>query len=366
MIAFYISGHGFGHASRDVEIINAVAARRSDVRFLLRTSVAPWLLERTLNAQYQRDAEPCDTGVVQIDSLRLDARATIERARAFHAGLDRKAEREADVLRRAGASLVLADAPALACTAAARAGIPSVVIGNFTWDWIYAAYADELRSAPDLVPTVQGAYALAEEAWRMPMHGGFEAFTRIVDVPFVARHATHSRDDTLARLGLATADSGRKIALCSFGGYGVKDLDLASLDCLAEWDIVFTGSARPSNLSRGVRFFEEHEIYDSGVRYEDLVAAVDAVVTKPGYGIVSECIANRTAMVYTSRGHFAEYPVMVAEMSRYLRSAFLEQEALLAGRWVDALERVRRASEPLEHPPTNGADVIAEMIVARL
>ena len=30
--------------------------------------------------------------------------------------------------------------------------------------------------------------------------------------------------------------------------------------------------------------------------------AADVVVTKPGYGIISECIANDTAILYTSRG----------------------------------------------------------------
>ena len=39
-IAFYISGHGFGHASRQIEIINALAVRRSDLRILIRTAAA--------------------------------------------------------------------------------------------------------------------------------------------------------------------------------------------------------------------------------------------------------------------------------------------------------------------------------------
>ena len=39
--------------------------------------------------------------------------------------------------------------------------------------------------------------------------------------------------------------------------------------------------------------------------------AADVVVTKPGYGIIAECLANDTAIVYTSRGEFAEYDVLV-------------------------------------------------------
>ena len=36
-VVFYISGHGFGHASRQVEVINALAARRPDVRIAVRS-----------------------------------------------------------------------------------------------------------------------------------------------------------------------------------------------------------------------------------------------------------------------------------------------------------------------------------------
>ena len=375
ILAFYISGHGFGHASRDVEIVNALAARRADLQLLLRTSVTPWLLRRTIRMPFDLDPEPCDTGVVQIDSLRLDARATIERAREFHRTLDARAAREAALLRAKGVRLILADVPPLACAAGAAAGIPVIVVGNFTWDWIYGAYADELRAAPDLVPAIRRAYRQASEAWRLPLHGGFEAFEPpsragsggpgIRDMPFVARHATHERADTLERLGLGRGfrlEADRPLTLSSFGGYGVHGLDLASLDCLGSWDVILTGLERPSSLPDGVHFFEEEEIYDRGLRYEDLVAAADVVVTKPGYGIVSECLANDTAMVYTSRGHFAEYPVLVEGMRRFLRCEFLEQDALLAGRWLDALDRARTAPRPAEHPPTDGAEVIADII----
>ena len=47
--------------------------------------------------------------------------------------------------------------------------------------------------------------------------------------------------------------------------------------------------------------------------------AADVVVTKPGYGIIAECLANDTALLYTVRGHFIEYDVLVAAMPRFLR-----------------------------------------------
>jgi L-arabinokinase len=347
-VAFYISGHGFGHASRQIEIINAFARRRPDVGIFVRTAVARWLLDRTLAAPFELDDRPTDTGVVQIDSLHLDAEATIAAADDFHATLDGRTVHEAGLLRARDVRLVMADAPPLACAAAARAGIPSVVVSNFTWDWIYTEYHEYLSSAPRLVPAIQAAYRLANAAWRLPMHGGFEPFSQVIDVPFVARHATHTPAETRARLRLPAR---RKLVLPSFGGYGVGAIDLSSVDLDPSWHVIAVPDAA---------------IYDAGLRYEDLVRAADVVLSKPGYGIISECIANETALVYTSRGRFAEYPVLVREMPRYLRCAYLNNEALLAGRWRAALDAALSAPPPPERPPTNGAEVIADMIAARV
>ena len=238
-----------------------------------------------------------------------------------------------------------------------------MVLSNFTWDWIYVGYAEELKSARDLLPTLRAAYRGASQAWRLPLHGGFGTFERIIDVPFIARHAAHGRTAVRERLGLPFE---RPLALSSFGGYGLRDFNLHGLDCLDEWTVIVTGGGDAPPVPRGVCFLPEQRMYDAGLRYEDIVAAVDAVVTKPGFGIVAECLANGTAMLYTSRGNFREYEVMVAEMPRFLRCEFVPQDEMLAGRWREPLERLLKQPAPPERPATNGAEVVANMIGARL
>src|SRR5690349_21229035 len=94
-LAFYVSGHGFGHASRQVEIINTVARRAPDAAFLIRSTTAPWLLERTLTVPFSLDPQPVDTGVAQMDGLHLDPVATVEHAKRFYADFDARADAEA-------------------------------------------------------------------------------------------------------------------------------------------------------------------------------------------------------------------------------------------------------------------------------
>jgi UDP-N-acetylglucosamine:LPS N-acetylglucosamine transferase len=110
----------------------------------------------------------------------------------------------------------------------------------------------------------------------------------------------------------------------------------------------------------------EEAMYNAGVRYEDVVGAADAVVTKPGYGIVSECIANDTAMLYTSRGHFAEYDVLIEEIPKHLRAAFISHDDLYSGKWEPALNKLLAQPKPEKKPDTNGAEVAAEMLLKAL
>jgi L-arabinokinase len=144
----------------------------------------------------------------------------------------------------------------------------------------------------------------------------------------------------------------------------MPSLDLATIDCGEDWTIVTTDRVTTASgrVPDHVRLVEERAFIDSGFRYEDLVAASDVVLTKPGYGIIAECIATGAAMLYTSRGYFREYDLLVAELPRYLRSRFIGQDDLFAGRWREGLESVLTQRAPLETLATDGAGVAADIL----
>ena len=345
-IVFYVSGHGFGHASRDVELIRAMCALRADARIVVRTAAPERLFGPIAGAQVDVQPLEADTGLVQIDSLQIDEEESARQAARFHADFDRRVAEEAELVDRVKADVVVGDIPPLAFASAARAGVPSVALGNFTWDWIYSVYPAFDRLAPGVIPAIRQAYASATLALRLPFHGGFEPMAAVTrDIPFIARRSTRDAADTRRALGL-TGD--RPAVLPSFGAYGA-DLPLALLRRSESFALVEPASDPPQ-----------------GWLYQDLVAAADVVVSKPGYGIVSECVANDTALLYTSRGRFIEYDVFVAEMPRVLRCRYISQQDLRAGRWADAVEALLAQPAPAERPRVDGADVAADAIMNRV
>ena len=371
-IVFYVSGHGFGHASRTIEVINAVLASRPETRIGVRTSAPRWLFDLTVKGKIAFSTLECDTGVVQIDALTLDEADTIRRAAAFHSDLVTRAASETRVLRELGAGLIVGDIPPLAFAVSAAAGIPSIALGNFTWDWVYADYP-RVRLAPSLLPAIRGAYAKGSMALRLPMSAGFETFSNVKDIPLIARHATRTRQEVCKLLKLP-AD--KPIVLMSFGGYGLPGLDTDVLAKFKKYTVITaanlpvgrTRKEPPAARQGSFISVNEEAMYDAGVRYEDLVGAAEAVVTKPGYGIISECIANDAAVLYTSRGHFPEYDVLVEDMPKYLRTAFISQEELFAGKWESHLTKLlaQPRLKNYKKPETNGAEVAAEILLKAL
>jgi L-arabinokinase len=370
-IVFYVSGHGFGHASRSIEVINAILAKRPETRIGVRTSAPRWLFDLTVKGKVAFSTLECDTGVVQVDALTLDEADSIRRAWAFHSDMVTRAASETRILRELGAGLIVGDIPPLAFAVGGSAGIPSVAIGNFTWDWIYADYP-RVRLAPSLLPALRGAYARVSISLRLPMHGGFENMNNVTDIPFIARHASRTRDEVCKTLKLP-AD--KPIVLVSFGGYGLPGLDTDQLAKFKKYTVVMTASAPLARSQKGAAAAErkgsfvsinEEAMYNAGVRYEDLVGAAEVVVSKPGYGIISECIANDAALLYTPRGHFPEYDVLVQEMPKYLRTALISHDDLFACKWESAIDKLLAQPKLKKKPETNGADVAADILLKAL
>jgi UDP:flavonoid glycosyltransferase YjiC (YdhE family) len=359
IIACYVSGHGFGHAARVCEVLRALRVRRPDIGYVIRSPLARWFFEFSLGVAVEHGHCQLDVGVVQRDSLSIDLDATRRAYAAIDADAQRLIDAEVAALSAHRPSLVFADIPALAFEVARCLGIPGVAMTNFSWDWIYADYARDLPAFAPLVEHLHAAYARAALLLRLPLHGDLSAFPRIRDVPLVARRATVAPRDVRARIGLPQGD---RLVLLSFGGIGVA---LAGVPSLRGVTFLATGGAAVGGAApSGCRSVTHAEMTAAGVRYEDLVGVCDAVMSKPGYGIVAECIANGTPIVYTARGRFAEYACLVAGIEAHLPNAFISNEDLYAGRWAAALEQVFAHGRREPAIEINGADVAAQALAS--
>lgn len=351
-LAYYITPHGFGHAVRSLEVIGHLLLRAADLEIVIVSTLPEFLLNRNLRQSLSVRAKQLDIGLVQRDSLRFDLIATLKALESLHARQEALVSAETHFLRSRGIQAVICDIPFLPFAAASQADIPAIGISNFTWDWIYQAYiSSDSRWAP-VVDWIRKCYQKCDLFLQLPMHGDCSACPTIQDVPLVARSSDRNREETRKILKLA---SDQKVYLVSF----------------AYLDLEETAENRVENISHAV-FLYKHPLsfrFSNGIcldglplSYEDVVAAVDGVITKPGYGIVADCLAHSTPIIYTDRGFFPEYDILVHEMAKQLTAVYLPSEDLYGGNWRSAIEELEKQPRAVASLPCNGAEVCARII----
>ncbi len=352
-IAYYISGHGYGHAIRSIQVIRELSKQNPYLFFHIRTSAPEWFFPLNLQSNYSYYLQENDVGTFDHDFHTVDKKATLQRVQRLMRDSDAYIERERQFLQSAGVELVISDIPPLPFVAAEKAGIPSVAIGNFSWDWIYQPFVEELPEFAETIEQFRSCYAHADVLLRLPMHGDMSAFRRIVNVPLITRRARRKAESV--RKMLRIPDDGRTVLLVALRE---QDLRRVELNPLLEDE-----SLRLILLGRHAEYPEAIVLPQNLMPFQELVNMADVVVSKPGYGIVSECIANTTPLIYTSRPDFAEYDILVDSLSRYAVSEFVAPEDFFAGNWKKAIGTVKRRKWKKRRFPINGAEVAAEKIL---
>lgn len=351
-IAYYITAHGFGHAVRSLEVIRELQRLEPTAAITIISKVPSFLITQNLAKPLPQDERALDVGMVQHDNLRLDLDATLRALQTLQCRQQELIDQELRFYQREAITAVVSDVAFLPLVAAAHHGIPNVGLGNFTWDWIYQHYAKLDPRWQEPVNWIRECYRHCQLFLQLPMHGDCSCCPRIMPMPLVTRLARRTRAETRELLGIGP---GLRVFLLAFTALDMSIDALRRVEGIG--DVVFL-YRRPLHMLLANGYCVDK----AEVSYPELVAAADAVITKPGYGIVADCLAQGTPMIYTDRGDFPEYDILVREMNRRLSVAYLPSDDLYAGRWEQAVLDSTAALQPVPGITTNGSRVCAEAI----
>lgn len=350
-----ISGHGYGHAAQVVPVLNALGRRIPDLRVLLRTTVPAAFFRDRLVVPWERSAVQQDVGCIQDGPLSIDVEATWREHVRFHATWADRLQREVTAMRAAAPALVLADTPYLAVAAGKAAAIPTIVLANFTWDLVLSAFASLPGiDAAALTETIRGHYAEADLALRIAPAPKLDICPRIVDVGPIAEPAPPARERLDRALDLAP---GEQTVLVGFGGIPLSSLPFATLERLRGYRFLFDGPV-PAGLTR------VQSIKALPFPFKTVMASVDVIVTKPGYGTIVEAVELRRPVVYVRRYNFADEQPLVDYLQRFGRGVELSRTDFELGRWGPALTDVRTQTHPVDPPAAGGAMEATDLLAS--
>jgi len=337
---YAMTAHGLGHVTRNVAVLQALRTLDPGLHFTLATGADPAWLEHQLGFPVDVVRGEYEPGTLHRNCFELDLAATDRayREHAATAAARRDTERQRLLARRVTA--VVADTPSLPIGVGAELGLPTVGIGNFTWDWILEPLlADPV--ARRALTAIRRDYAAGALFLRLPFGPPDSPFRRTEAAPLVSRRARLTRAQVHARLGIPAAARERIVLVCP-GGWSADDWPAIEVRGGRGLCFVLVGDLPVRCDAPAIAL--PHAL-PHGLGFADLVGAADVVLAKPGYGIASECATHRVPMVAIERPAFPETPLLLAQFRLLGPLVELSLADFFAGRWEAA---VRAA---LDAPP---------------
>jgi L-arabinokinase len=355
-IAYYITAHGYGHGARSCDILHALRHADANVPIIVKTDLPRQFLTGRLPESIEIRPGAFDTGMIQKDAIHHDLEASLEAVVELYANESELIEQEAAFLRDESVGVVVADIPAIPLAAAQKERIPDIACGNFGWDWIYSEYVQYDQRWQCYADKIRTVYQNTHLLLQQPLSEPMSAFPNRIKLALLAKSGTERKERIVE---LSGADSKKQWLLLSF--YALS-LDQAALDHFAMLKDVEVFCVEPLKWPGSC----VHSLSPHDVSFSDILASMDVVVTKPGFGIISECIANDKPIVYSNRANFAEYEMLVGHIEQYCQNTLILNEELYAGRLERALGKIAKAPPPPKKMPRGGAGHAAKQILKRL
>ena len=348
-----ITPHGFGHAARVAAILAAIG-RRLDIEPVICTTVPRWFFADSLSMPFSWHEEATDIGLVQKDSLVEDLPATLQALDRLYPLSEKRIDRAAEIFKDCGC--ILCDIAPLGIAAARRLGVPSVLVENFTWDWIYEGYLDREKGLLPHIEYLRSMYRQAD--YHLQTIPVCQRIPGAVPIAPVSRARKMGRSEIRRLLALDEED---RVVLMTMGGIGGYGCDISLLQRAGEYVFLLAGQGESLAACGNIRFLPRN----CGLFHPDLTGACDLVVGKVGYSTLAEVYAAGVPWACIPRETFPESRILVEFIRQKRMGAEVSVDDFYNGAWLSRLPgliNMRRQAGPRE----NGADAAADFITDRV
>lgn len=342
-----VTAHGYGHLAQCAPVAEALAERTPGMRLTLQGNLDAWFVRKRLPSCNHLISEPADVGLLMDGPLRTRWSESLLEYERFEAEYDRRLRSQIEIFEESRPDLVLADVPWLPLDAAKVLDIPAVAICSLSWydilaespvaDRMPAAVADRLRSV----------YAAADMFIRPAPSMPMAWLPNARDTGPIALSCPDLSRELRDRAGIPYR---RPLVLVQFGGFdGFDPLQSWPEQDQVQWLVPTTlGNQRADTLS----------LDKLGLGVRDVLGSCDAILTKPGYGTVTEAACNAKPVLYISRGDWPEEPTLIDWLKRQVSAQEISMSDLIAGSVIEPLFDLLASEPSIPVPPTGIGEVV--------
>jgi hypothetical protein len=355
ILAYFISPHGYGHASRACAVMESIHAHAPGMRMEIFTRVPAWFFEASLSFPFGYHRLNTDIGLVQDSPLSEDLKATLHSLDQFIPFTPQRLAPAVTLLRDLGCSAAVCDISPYGIAAAHAAGLPAVLVENFTWDWIYAGFLKDEPGFSQFIPEFTRIFQSADAHIQTEPVCAYAQTASLLTQP-VARAPRTSRDQVRSRLGIP---SSARVVMVTMGGFRLETTFLQSLSDLQDVYFIVPGGSDTVEMRNNLVLLPFHSEY----YHPDLINASDAVISKAGYSTIAEAYYANIPYGYVSRAQFRESPILSAFIQEHMGGLAIDGASFTTGAWTRVVSSLLEIA-PIPRSPVHGANQVAEYLLA--
>lgn len=355
-IACFISSHGLGHAARTMAIMEAILKLTPQVHFQIFTETPSWFFNFSASESFTYHNVQTDIGMVQKTPFHEDVEKTVTLLDSFMPFDADNIETLATRLCQSGCELVICDISPLGIAAAKQTEIPSILVENFTWDWIYRHYDKLNKQAAHHIDYLQDLFDSAD--YRIQTDPVCNPTDQTFSCPPISRMPRKTVQQTRRQLGIP---AGQTVVLITLGGIHSRIPFLEHLIDYPDICFVVPGGAGAKRWQNNLLLLPHH----SDCYHPDLVHASDAVVGKAGYSTLAEVFAADVPFGFIPRPDFPESPKLTRFIENKMRGYEISPSDYATGNWIADISNILQVPEK-KRIDANGADVAAGFVCSLL
>ncbi len=347
-----ISPHGLGHLAQMAPVLNALHDRQPGLALVIRSGLDLHQLQSRIGAPFLHLHESSDFGYVMHDAVRIDMAASAHAYQTAHEDWEGRVAAESRLLAGLNISHVLSDVSYLPLAGAARAGLPAAALCSLNWADLFLHFFGHETWATPIHEQMLAAYDSARGFLRcepaMPMQNLGNTLAIAPVIPTLPQRRKP--------VGAWPTEGVRRI-LIAMGGITMRlPLEDWPRHPGVEWWVPEEWHCtHPDARSHNCR----------GAAFTTLLAGMDAIITKPGYGTFVEAAALGVPVLYQAREDWPEQQVLTDWLKQHARCAVVEPQVLAAGEVLAELETLW-SLPPAPGFPVHGADQAADWLCENL
>ena len=351
-IAYFVSPHGFGHAARAAAVMETLSEIDAGVRFEIFTTVPSWFFQDSVSVLFNYHRLVTDIGLVQKNAVQADLEDTLRALDDFFPPAPSLIAEIAERISALNCVLIICEIAPLGILVAKEARIPSILVENFTWDWIYQQYTvsnEHIKRHIDYLQPIFNAVDYHIQTEPICRRNSADLTTAPV-----SRKIKSTGVQIRQRLGLP---GNVKMVLITTGGIPQSYDFFEELSKFRQIIFVMPGAGPVMKRVENLIILPHR----SDFYHPDLVNAADAVIGKVGYSTLSEIYHGGVPFGYVARSNYRESESMVAFIKKQMPAIAVSESEFNDGNWTAKLPDLLDFA-PVRHNMTNGAEQISRFI----